>query len=73
MVFNAGTHTDAIRMHWGDLADLARPVVGAFATRQLASRELASSVIFVFSRREIDSPLRTFRCLLERRRLARDS
>jgi Ala-tRNA(Pro) deacylase len=31
MVFNAGTHTDAIRMHYGDFADLVRPVVGAFA------------------------------------------
>lgn len=30
MVFNAGTHTDAIRMHYGDFADLAHPVVGAF-------------------------------------------
>lgn len=31
MVFNAGTHTDAIRMHYGDFADLSHPVVGAFA------------------------------------------
>jgi len=31
MVFNAGTHTDAIRMHWGDLADVARAIVGVFA------------------------------------------
>ncbi|OFV91298.1 MAG: hypothetical protein A3G76_08770 [Acidobacteria bacterium RIFCSPLOWO2_12_FULL_65_11] len=31
VVFNAGTHTDAIRMHWGDLADVVRPVVGVFA------------------------------------------
>ena len=31
MVFNAGTHTDAIRMHYGDFAVLARPIVGAFA------------------------------------------
>jgi Ala-tRNA(Pro) deacylase len=31
MVFNAGTHTDAIRMHYGDFADMTRPVVGAFA------------------------------------------
>jgi Ala-tRNA(Pro) deacylase len=30
MVFNAGTHTDAIRMHYLDFADLAQPVVGAF-------------------------------------------
>lgn len=31
MVFNAGTHTDAIRMHYGDFEELALPVVGAFA------------------------------------------
>jgi Ala-tRNA(Pro) deacylase len=31
MVFNAGTHTDAIRMHYEDFAELASPVVGAFA------------------------------------------
>jgi Ala-tRNA(Pro) deacylase len=28
MAFNAGTHTDAIRMHYADFADLAQPVVG---------------------------------------------
>jgi len=32
MVFTAGTHTDAIRMHYGDFAELARPVVGTFAS-----------------------------------------
>jgi Ala-tRNA(Pro) deacylase len=31
MVFNAGTHTDCIRMHYGDFADLANPVVGRFS------------------------------------------
>ena len=31
MVFNAGTHTDAIRMHYGDFVDLSHPVVGDFA------------------------------------------
>jgi Ala-tRNA(Pro) deacylase len=31
MCFDAGTHTDAIRMHYGDFAELARPTVGAFA------------------------------------------
>jgi Ala-tRNA(Pro) deacylase len=30
MVFNAGTHTDAIRMHYGDFAVLTKPIVGAF-------------------------------------------
>ena len=31
MVFCAGTHTDCIRMHYGDFADVARPVVGHFS------------------------------------------
>jgi len=30
MVFNAGTHTDAICMHYADFAELAKPVVGTF-------------------------------------------
>jgi hypothetical protein len=30
MVFNAGTHTDAIRMNYWDFAELAKPVVGNF-------------------------------------------
>ena len=30
MVFNAGTHTDAIRMHYWDFAELAKPCVGNF-------------------------------------------
>ncbi len=30
MVFNAGTHTDAIRMHYFDFAELAKPTVGQF-------------------------------------------
>ena len=30
MVFNAGTHTDAIRMHYWDFAELAKPTVGHF-------------------------------------------
>lgn len=30
MVFNAGTHTDAIRMHYWDFAELAKPNVGNF-------------------------------------------
>lgn len=30
MVFNAGTHIDAIRMHYHDFADLTRPIVGTF-------------------------------------------
>jgi Ala-tRNA(Pro) deacylase len=31
MVFAAGSHTDCIRMHYGDFADLANPVVGRFS------------------------------------------
>ncbi len=30
VVFNAGTHMDAIRMRYGDLASLVKPVVGEF-------------------------------------------
>jgi Ala-tRNA(Pro) deacylase len=29
MVFNGGTHTDAIQMHYGDFAEIAQPTVGA--------------------------------------------
>jgi Ala-tRNA(Pro) deacylase len=31
IVFNAGTHTDAIRMRWSDFAASIRPIVGKFA------------------------------------------
>ena len=31
VVFNAGTHTDAIQMHFTDLAEITRPIVGALA------------------------------------------
>ena len=30
MVFNAGTHTEAICMHYGDFSELAKPIVGDF-------------------------------------------
>jgi Ala-tRNA(Pro) deacylase len=30
MVFNAGTHTDSLCMHYRDLADIVHPVVGSF-------------------------------------------
>jgi Ala-tRNA(Pro) deacylase len=30
MVFNAGTHTDSICMHYADLAEMVKPIVGAF-------------------------------------------
>ena len=33
IVFNAGTHTDAIRMRYTDYDRLVHPVVGAFALR----------------------------------------
>ena len=36
MVFNAGTHTDAIRMHYWDFVELARPIVGVFGCRPSA-------------------------------------
>lgn len=31
MVFNAGTHTDSICMHYADLAEMVKPVVGSFS------------------------------------------
>ena len=31
IVFNAGTHTEAIRMRWADFAASVRPIVGKFA------------------------------------------
>jgi Ala-tRNA(Pro) deacylase len=30
MSFNGGTHTDAIRMHYGDFVEIATPTVGRF-------------------------------------------
>ena len=36
MVFNAGTHVDAIRMHYADFADITRPIVGVFGRRATA-------------------------------------
>jgi Ala-tRNA(Pro) deacylase len=33
IVFNAGTHRDAVRMRYEDFARLARPIVGRFAVR----------------------------------------
>ena len=35
MVFNAGTHTDCIRMHYGDFECVAHPTVGPFAVRRV--------------------------------------
>lgn len=35
IVFNAGTHTDAIAMRWADFARSVRPIVGKFAVREL--------------------------------------
>ena len=34
MVFSAGTHTDCIRMHYGDFAVAAHPIVGRFGRRR---------------------------------------
>jgi Ala-tRNA(Pro) deacylase len=36
MVFKAGTHTEAICVHYWDFAELTRPTVGAFAGRRTA-------------------------------------
>jgi len=41
MVFHAGTHTDCIRMHYGDFADVAQPVVGRFSSPRRESEPAA--------------------------------
>jgi Ala-tRNA(Pro) deacylase len=38
MVFNAGTHTDSLCMHYGDFAEIVRPIVGSFGIPPLARR-----------------------------------
>jgi|SRR5580765_7346292 Ala-tRNA(Pro) deacylase len=43
MAFNAGTHTDAIRMHYWDFADLSHPTVGVFS--RLSSGIAASAQV----------------------------
>ena len=39
MVFNAGTHTDCIRMHYADFVDLAQPTVGRFSRPRHVTQE----------------------------------
>jgi Ala-tRNA(Pro) deacylase len=39
MVFNAGTHTESIGMHYGDLAELVTPVVGTFGVPPRSTRK----------------------------------
>jgi Ala-tRNA(Pro) deacylase len=34
IVFNAGTHGDAIRMRYDDFAEIAHPITGNFAVRE---------------------------------------
>jgi Ala-tRNA(Pro) deacylase len=38
IVFNAGTHSDAICMDYRDFVDIVKPIVGRFATRELPSQ-----------------------------------
>ena len=38
MVFNAGTHTDSLCMHYSDFAAIVRPVVGSFGMAPRAQR-----------------------------------
>ena len=33
IVFNAGTHADAVRMRYDDFAAIAHPIIGRFARR----------------------------------------
>jgi Ala-tRNA(Pro) deacylase len=39
MVFNAGTHTVALCMHYSDFAEMVKPVVGTFGVRPGRARE----------------------------------
>lgn len=41
MVFNAGTHTESLCMHYGDFADLVKPIVGVFGVHPAATRRSA--------------------------------
>jgi Ala-tRNA(Pro) deacylase len=38
MVFNAGTHTDSLCMHYSDFAEIVRPIVGTFGVPPLSRR-----------------------------------
>ena len=38
MVFNAGTHTVSLCMHYGDFADVAKPTVGVFGVAPVRTR-----------------------------------
>ena len=42
MVFNAGTHKDAICMHYWDFAELAKPIVGSFGQSPASHAALGS-------------------------------
>jgi Ala-tRNA(Pro) deacylase len=52
MVFNAGTHTDAIRMHYGDFADIVHPVVGTICCAGPARAPQAGAYRGTVRRRE---------------------
>ena len=43
MVFNAGTHTESLCMHYSDFAEMVKPVVGAFGVRPGRSRATCES------------------------------
>ena len=39
IVFNAGTHTVSLCMHYGDFADVAKPTVGVFGVAPVGTRQ----------------------------------
>jgi len=45
MVFNAGTHTDCLCMHCADLAEMVKPVVGAFSMPRSAAKRTAQNSV----------------------------
>jgi len=43
LVFNAGTHTDSLCMHYGDFADIVHPIVGTFGVPPGQRRDMRES------------------------------
>ena len=38
MVFSAGTHTDCLCMHYADIAEMVKPLVGSFGVPPVRTR-----------------------------------
>ena len=53
MVFNAGTHTESLCMHYSDFAEMVKPVVGAFGLRPGGRRNYSRVLTFVLNRASV--------------------